>query len=171
MMHARWFMTTLLATHAFMAYAGSQQWLTQMIVEHERTIQQKNRVEEPQNQNNDFFSQHGLILFYASSCPHCHQFAPVLKSWAGKNKAEVLALSIDNKPLPEFPQFLPATTEWINDAFQGAPIQYPALFVVNPKTKALYPVAFGSMTAEELDYRFEVLIPKIAAYEHKERSL
>lgn len=41
MIHARWIMTTLLATHAFMAYAGSPQWLTQMIVEHERTIQQK----------------------------------------------------------------------------------------------------------------------------------
>ncbi len=170
-MHARWFMTTILATHAFMAYAGSQQWLTQMIVEHERTIQQKNRVEKPQKQNNGFFSQHGLILFYASSCPHCHQFAPVLKSWTDRNKVEVLALSFDNKPLPEFPQFLPATTEWINDAFQGAPIQYPALFVVNPKRKALYPVGYGSMTSEELSSRIEVLIPKIASYEHKEMPL
>lgn len=166
-MCVRWFMTTLLATHVLMTYAGSPQWLTQMIVEHERTIQQKNRTEEPQKQNNDFFNQHGLILFYASSCPHCHQFAPVLKSWADRNKAEVLALSFDNKPLPEFPQFLPATTEWINDAFQGAPIQYPALFVVNPKTKALYPVGLGSMTSEELSSRIEVLIPKIASYEQR----
>lgn len=166
-MHARWFMKILLATHALMAFAGSPQWLTQMIVEHERTIQQKNRSEEPQKQNNDFFNQHGLILFYASSCPHCHQFAPVLKSWAIRNKAEVLALSFDNKPLPEFPQFLPATTEWINDAFQGASIQYPALFIVNPKTKALYPVGYGSMTLEELSSRIEVLIPKVTSYEQK----
>ncbi|MXH29263.1 type-F conjugative transfer system pilin assembly thiol-disulfide isomerase TrbB, partial [Escherichia coli] len=92
-----------------------------------------------------------------------------LKGWANRNKAEVLPLSLDNQPLPEFPKFLPATTEWINAAFGGNSINYPALFVVNPKTKTLYPVGFGSMTNAELNDRMAVLISKIKAYEIKGR--
>ncbi|WP_165481434.1 conjugal transfer protein TraF, partial [Legionella brunensis] len=85
--------------------------------------------------------------------------------WITRNKAELMPLSLDNQPLLEFPKFLPATTEWINAAFGGNAINYPALFVVNPNTKALYPVGFGSMTEAELNGRMEVLIPKIKMYE------
>ncbi|WP_242605395.1 type-F conjugative transfer system pilin assembly thiol-disulfide isomerase TrbB [Fluoribacter gormanii] len=166
MMSARVFLSLAFAFIVSGAQAEGAQWLTNMIAEHEQSSEHK-VVQGNNKKDQGFFSTHGLILFYGSLCPHCKRFAPILKGWANRNKAEVLPLSLDNQPLPEFPKFLPASTEWINAAFGGNAINYPALFVVNPKTKALYPVGFGSMTDAELNDRMDVLIPKIKAYENK----
>ncbi|MGC3903685.1 type-F conjugative transfer system pilin assembly thiol-disulfide isomerase TrbB [Legionella pneumophila] len=164
MMGVRVFLSVMLAFIVLEAKAEGSQWLTNMIAEHEQSSEHK-VVQGNNKKDQGFFSTHGLILFYGSQCPHCKQFAPILKQWVARNKVELLPLSLDNQPLPEFPQFLPATTEWINAAFGGNAINYPALFVVNPKTKALYPVGFGSMTEIELNNRMDVLIPKITEYE------
>lgn len=118
-----------------------------------------------------FFKTHGLVFFYGSGCPHCQRFAPIVKRFADDNQALVLPLSLDNKSLPDFSDFLPATTEWLTAAFKDNPIEYPALFVVNPKTKALYPVSVGAMEAFELNARMQALIPRINAYERQEESL
>lgn len=167
-MFARVLLSVMFVFISLSAKAEGSQWLNNLIAEQEGVV--KPQREEPQNtKREEFFSTHGLILFYGSQCPHCKQFAPILKQWVVRNKTEVLPLSLDNQPLPEFPKFLPATTEWINAAFGGNAINYPALFVVNPKTHALYPVGFGSMTQAELNGRMEALIPKIKAYEHKGR--
>ena len=146
--------------------AEGTQWLTTMIAKQEQSSEQR-VVRSSNKKEQGFFSTHGLILFYGSQCPHCKQFAPILKRWAVRNKAEVLPLSLDNQPLPEFPHFLPATTEWINAAFGGNAINYPAIFIASPKTKALYPLGFGSMTETELNERMNALIPRINAYELK----
>lgn len=149
---------------AFHGNAAKSPWLTELISTHEQQMAPKKAVAR-KHQEKGFFGTHGLILFYGSQCMHCKQFAPVLKRWADVNKAEVLALSFDNQALPEFPKFLPATTEWVNVAFQGAPINYPALFVVNPASKTLYPVGFGGMTDSELNARMQILIAKINTHE------
>lgn len=151
-----------LLTHV---HAGNYDWFNKMIVAKEHGTKPQTLRNEPQRQQNSFFKVHRIVFFYASTCPHCHQFAPILNSWAKQNKTEVLPLAFDNQPLAEFPNFLPATTEWINAAYQEKPIQYPALFVVNPKTKQLYPIGFGAMTYDELNYRMQRLIPKIDAFE------
>ncbi|HEL9697918.1 TPA: type-F conjugative transfer system pilin assembly thiol-disulfide isomerase TrbB [Legionella pneumophila] len=167
-MFARVLLSVMFVFISLSAKAEGSQWLNNLIAEQEGVV--KPQREEPQNTKREgFFSTHGLILFYGSQCPHCKQFAPILKQWVVRNKAEVLPLSLDNQPLPEFPKYAPATTEWINAAFGGNAINYPALFVVNPKTKALYPVGFGSMTQAELNDRMEALIPKIKAYENTGR--
>ncbi|HAU1718469.1 TPA: type-F conjugative transfer system pilin assembly thiol-disulfide isomerase TrbB [Legionella pneumophila] len=167
-MGVRVFLSVMLAFIVFWAKAEGSQWLTNMIAEHEQSSEHK-LVQGNNKKDQGFFSTHGLILFYGSQCPHCKQFAPILKQWVTRSNAELLPLSLDNQPLPEFPKFLPATTEWINAAFGGNAINYPALFVVNPKTKALYPVGFGSMTEIELNNRMDVLIPKITEYETTRR--
>ncbi|MCW8419982.1 MULTISPECIES: type-F conjugative transfer system pilin assembly thiol-disulfide isomerase TrbB [Fluoribacter] len=166
MMIARVFLSVMIIFIGLSVKAEDSQWLTNMIAEQEGVVTHQS--EAPLNtKEKGFFSTHGLILFYGSQCPHCQQFAPTLKQWVTRTNVELLPLSLDNQPLPEFPQFLPATTEWINAAFGGDAINYPALFVVNPKTKALYPVGFGSMTEAELNDRMNALIPKINAYELK----
>ncbi|RMW99880.1 type-F conjugative transfer system pilin assembly thiol-disulfide isomerase TrbB [Legionella jordanis] len=167
-MSARVFLGLALIFMVLGAQAQGSQWLTNMIAEQEKSSEQR-LVQGNNKKDQGFFNTHGLILFYGSQCPHCKQFAPTLKHWATRNNAEVLPLSLDNQPLPEFPQFLPATTEWINAAFGGNAINYPATFIINPKTKALYPLAFGSMTEAELNDRMNALIPKIKAYEIKGR--
>lgn len=122
-------------------------------------------VKAAESRQQEFFRTHGLVLFYSSHCPHCRQFAPVLKKWTEHHHAQLLPLSFDNQALPEFPHFLPASTEWVSAAFQGNEINYPAVFIVNPETKALYPVGFGAMSDNELDERMALLIPKVNAYE------
>lgn len=145
------------------AYAN-QDWMNQMIASKDKGTLSHSI---SKSVDNEFFTQHTLVLFYSSTCPHCHQFAPVLKNWAESYQAGVLALSFDNESLPEFPNFKPATTEWVNAAFAGRSISYPALFVVNKQTQVLYPVALGAMTSTELNARMKSLVPKIKAYEHK----
>lgn len=165
-MRAALFIGLVLVGFTFPVQAGNGGWLSQMIAEQERSVK-PHPIEQPNKKNNPFFNSHGVILFYGSLCPHCQQFAPIVKRWAEQMGAEVLPLSFDNQPLPEFPRFLPATTEWVNAAFQGTPINYPAVFIMNAKEKTLYPVGFGSMSEAELHARMDTVIAKINAYENK----
>lgn len=144
--------------------AQSADWFRQMIVEKEQSSGPKQFAANPKK-SQGFFSTHGLVLFYGSHCPHCQRFAPIIKRWSTHHKVDVLPLSIDNQPLSEFPNFLPATTEWINVAFEGKPIHYPALFLIHSKSHTLYPVSFGSMTEAELNERMAFIISKIKTYE------
>ncbi len=113
-----------------------------------------------------FFETHGFVFFFASTCPYCHQFSPVLSQVSKKLGARVQPLSFDNQPLPEFQEVLPATSDWTTVAFQNASIHYPALFIANTSTQTLYPVSIGSLNEMELTARIEELIPKIMAYEN-----
>jgi len=141
-------------------------WLNDMINVHEKTGHAV-AVNASIESHSTFFSNHELVFFYASTCPYCHQLAPILKHYAKDHHATVIPLSLDNKPLVEFPHFWPATAEWVTPAFAGRPITYPALFIVHRKTLTLYSVAIGSMTASELEERMAILLPKIVAFEEK----
>jgi type-F conjugative transfer system pilin assembly thiol-disulfide isomerase TrbB len=163
-MNARYYGLILCGVSLINTQAQGDSWLNHLIAQSE---QKNTKPVTTRKKTKGFFSEHGLVLFYSSSCPHCHRFAPVLQSWAERHQAEVLPLSLDNSALPQFPHFLPASTEWINAAFQNSTIQYPALFVVNPKNKTLYSVGFGFMNSDELNVRMEQLLPKISAYEHR----
>ena len=116
-----------------------------------------------------FFSDHQLVLFFSSKCPYCLQFAPVLKTWSGAHLAPILALSFDNQPLPEFLNFQPVSTEWVSAAFGSAPINYPALFIVNTTTHVIYPVSTGFLSEVELDDRMKAIATKILSYESRGR--
>lgn len=160
----QYLLTTLMLSILLSPSVATANWMGKLIAERETKgfVSHKSPAKE-----SSFFSTHALVLFYASTCPHCHRFAPVLKRWAVQQGADILALSFDNQPLPEFPQFNEATTAWVNAAFQGQAITYPALFIVNQQNHALYPVAMGSLTDVELDRRLTMLLPKIQAYEQQ----
>ncbi len=140
---------------------SSRDVLTQQIVSHESPHSQTAITPA----STPFFKNHVLLFFFASSCPHCHHQAPILKDWANNHGVTVDARTLDDKPLPEFPTATTATASLVETAFRGNSIRYPALFVMNPASGALYPVAIGSMTTDELNMRMQVLIPKIVAYE------
>lgn len=112
-----------------------------------------------------FFEEHVILFFFSSTCPHCHQQAPILKRWAMLHHAKIEALSFDDKPLPDFQKPHVANTELVDTAFQGNTIRYPALFVMNTRTQAIYPAAIGELNAGELEARMQVLIQKIIHYE------
>ena len=119
---------------------------------------------------NPFFKDHQLVLFYASTCHYCQQFAPIIEKWSQANGAKLVALSLDNKPLDSLRDFQPATTQIINTAYAGRPITYPALFIANQTRGLLYPVAFGALGYEELSNRLSQIQFKIENYEARKTA-
>jgi type-F conjugative transfer system pilin assembly thiol-disulfide isomerase TrbB len=114
-----------------------------------------------------FFQKHSLVFLFASTCPYCHDEAPILADWAANHQAKVLAFSFDDRSLPEFPNASPVTKELVDVAFSGQPIHYPALFVMENETNTLYPVAFGALNQTELNDRMMILLPNIQQFEQK----
>ena len=123
------------------------------------------------NQNSEqrmqsaFFKIHDMVFFFSSTCPHCHNQAPVLKQWASGVGAMILAYSFDGQPLPDFQEAILVPPSLVDVAFQGQAIRYPALFVMNRENGMLYPVAIGELSLSELDLRLSMLLPKIIAFE------
>lgn len=114
---------------------------------------------------NPFFKNHQILFFFSSTCSHCHRQAPVLKEWANNRGVLVDSRTFDGQPLKEFPNPKAPTTQLVTTAFQGRPISYPAIFITNTNTWAIYPVTFGALSDTQLSARIEELIPKIKAYE------
>ena len=114
---------------------------------------------------NPFFKNHQILFFFSSTCGHCHRQAPVLKAWADAMGVFVDSRTFDDKPLEEFPNPSTPTAQLVTIAFKGRPISYPAIFITNTKTLAVYPVTFGALSDEQLNERMQELIPKIMNFE------
>ncbi|WP_010303976.1 conjugal transfer protein TraF [Candidatus Odyssella thessalonicensis] len=96
---------------------------------------------------------HGLFFFYASNCPYCHQFAPIVKRFAEHYGWEVLAISLDGGPIETFPDAVPdngLASQWHVTAL-------PSLYAVNPETEAVVQVAHGLASLDEMENRIMVL--------------
>lgn len=96
---------------------------------------------------------HGLFFFYASNCPYCHQFAPIVKMFAEMYGWEVLAISLDGGALEQFPNALPNN----GLAQQWNVTSLPSLFAVNPETEEIIQVAQGMTSIDEMENRIMVL--------------
>jgi conjugal transfer pilus assembly protein TraF len=95
----------------------------------------------------DFAKSHGLFFFLSSTCQYCRVFAPIVKSFAKKYNISVLAISMDSQKLKEFPNAIEN-----RDAFRLFKVTHlPALFAVNPKTKAVIPIAHGAISLVQLE--------------------
>ena len=95
---------------------------------------------------------HGLFFFFKQDCPYCHQFAPLLKRFAQKYGFEVKAISKAGGKLPSFPKS-------VQDNGMGATLNpngaYPSLFLANPHTGEVIPVAEGMTSLEQLKQNFK----------------
>ena len=79
--------------------------------------------------------------------------APLIKDFSGKYNWNVLAVSLDGKALPEFPNAK-------QDNGIGANLKVtsvPALFAVHPITKAIIPLAQGMISETEIEDRVLLL--------------
>lgn len=90
-------------------------------------------------------SGYALMFFFDSKCPHCHNFAPIVKSVSANYGFHVFDFSFDNQGLPSFPT--PATvTQAIYRAYYGnAKPFYPVLILQNVNTMDFYVIAQGEM--------------------------
>lgn len=101
---------------------------------------------------------HAILFFARSSCPHCQDQAPVLRSFSYATKLPVLAISLDNKALPYFPEAKPDNgISLLATAGEGIQV-VPALFLIDRATKAVTPIGTGVIAASELAERIRTLV-------------
>jgi conjugal transfer pilus assembly protein TraF len=100
---------------------------------------------------------HGILFFARSDCAFCHDMAPVLKSFSQNTGLPILAVSLDGRPIPMFPDAKPDNGIAMM-ASGGNGIQtVPALFLVDRKTQQMIPLGVGVMAADDLSERIRVL--------------
>ncbi len=95
----------------------------------------------------------GLFFFYQASCPYCAAQAPILLRFARTYGLNVKAVSLDGSGLPEFPDAVPDN----GLARQIGVGVTPAIFMANPRTRTITPVAFGIQSESELLERIHAL--------------
>ena len=100
----------------------------------------------------------GFFFFFSKDCPYCVKFAPIVRHFAQTYDFEIIPISKDGTPLPEFPN--PKMDPGILEAWGIN--YYPALFVVNPQTEEVVPVAFGFLSLDEIEKRLLDLAKRVS---------
>lgn len=98
-----------------------------------------------------------FVLFYMSSCSHCRKFEPVLKQYADEHHIPVLAYTLDGRKLPSFPNSVTPSREEVDKFFPYQKPSVPALFVMDSNKGAIYPVASGEASYDQLASRMSLL--------------
>lgn len=114
---------------------------------------------EPQKQPHVAF-----VLFYMAKCPHCQRFDPILKQYARSHDMDVLAYTLDGKPLPSFPNSQSPTEHEMRQFFpEGNPV-VPTVFLMNLDQHRIYPLLKGEATFNQLDERVHQIIKMSHSY-------
>ena len=110
----------------------------------------------------DLQENYYLVFIYRSTCPHCHQFAPVLKDFSTHFHVDVKAYSLDGQPIKGF-KANPLTSQLFQTFYVagGYKPAVPALYLVNRDTLQAYAVLFGEATPYELARRINELMEHI----------
>lgn len=108
-----------------------------------------------------------FVFIYKGTCPHCHNFAPVLNDFARTFNIQVQSYSMDATPIDLF-KSEPLTPElfqtfYANSGYKPA---VPALFMVNRHTREAYAVLFGEAKDYELARRVHELFNHIEEKYH-----
>ena len=112
-----------------------------------------------------------FIFFYSTTCPHCMDFAPVLKSYSDNSGISVKAFVMDQGSSLYFPNSIMISQEVVDQFFgKGTKVSVPILFILNKDNLHAYPVSSGALTYLELVSRMNDLVPKILQHERNERS-
>lgn len=98
----------------------------------------------------------GIFFFFKKSCPYCHAQAPILKSFAARYGVSVIPISLDGGGLPEYPVPAP-DVGWAERL--GVNVT-PAMFMVNPRTREIVPMAYGVISEEEIKDRIYTIAMK-----------
>ncbi|RKF17712.1 conjugal transfer protein TraF [Altericroceibacterium spongiae] len=95
--------------------------------------------------------RYGLFFFYSSNCGACHVQSPVVRALSDQYGLEVLAVSMDGGPNPQFPSFVVDSGQYQKMGLQGGKV--PALVLFDTETKQPIPVGYGVMAADEIMHR------------------
>jgi conjugal transfer pilus assembly protein TraF len=117
----------------------------------------RRRTAEQEQHFRNLTGTHAILYFARSDCPMCADEAPVLKGLSLDTGMQVLAVSLDGKPLHMFPDAKP--DNGISMAVSGGQgIQaLPALYLLDRESRLVIPLASGTIAAGELKERIWVL--------------
>jgi conjugal transfer pilus assembly protein TraF len=101
----------------------------------------------------DLAKEHGILFFFRSDCPYCHQLAPTLKQLSRLYGIEILPVSMDGGGLPDFPT--PTIDQGQGQALNITSV--PALFIGSKTTKDIAPIGYGLLSQAEIVNRIFVL--------------
>ncbi len=101
---------------------------------------------------------YGLFFAFKQSCPYCHRFAPVIAQFAQTYGFEVKGISADGGKIEGIPNVSKDNGALAVINPEGI---YPALFLANPKTMEVIPIAWGMVTNEQLLNNFATILPQL----------
>ncbi|KAA6094142.1 MULTISPECIES: type-F conjugative transfer system pilin assembly protein TraF [unclassified Pantoea] len=113
-------------------------------------LQQARDQEEQTQAISELAGQYGLFYFYRGGDPIDAQMAGVVADFARLRHVSLIPVSVDGTVSPQVPDSR-------QDAGQSARMgitHFPALFLVDPKSKSFRPLAYGFMTQDDLAKRF-----------------
>jgi conjugal transfer pilus assembly protein TraF len=113
-------------------------------------LQQARDQEEQTQAISELAGQYGLFYFYRGGDPIDAQMAGVVADFARLRHVSLIPVSVDGTVSPQVP-------EGRQDGGQSARMgitHFPALFLVDPKSKSFRPLAYGFMTQDDLAKRF-----------------
>lgn len=122
----------------------------------------ENRTNPLEKKSDVFLKDYHFIFVFRSNCPHCHNFAPILKDFSKTFNIKVKSYSFDGPGISGFDSN-PLTPELLQDLFltPGFKTVVPALYLTNNETAEVYPVIFGEATPPQLAIRISELVKKI----------
>lgn len=121
-------------------------------------LSKRERITEKRNKTMEEIAvNHGLVFFFRSDCPFCHDMAPVVKSLSDRYGIEVIAVSMDGGNLPSYPRPRPdnGISKFVSNG-QGVPT-VPALYLVSNDSKSVTLVGVGALAGNEITERIRVL--------------
>ena len=95
--------------------------------------------------------RYGIFFIFQGSCPYCHKYAPILKSFQEKYGITIMPVSMDNGGLPGWDKFLinKGQVEKMGLTTQAV----PATILFDKETRKFIPVGFGVLSHSELEER------------------
>ena len=105
-----------------------------------------------------------LVVFYLSTCPHCHRFLPIVKSFSALTHIPLQPYTLDGKTMQGFPNTKVPPSTMVQKLFpQGAMV--PALYLLNRHNGHIFTVGIGEETPAQLLSRMREFSPKVLAFE------
>lgn len=150
-----WMLSSLLSAQNFQASDQSNP--------QHRKIFQEEEARALDQQIKQLAKSFGLFFVFKEDCPYCHEFAPIVKQLINLYGFDYKAISNDGKSLPLFPD-----AEMDNGAIgiinpEGI---FPSLFLVNPQTRQVIPLARGLVNLSQLRENLKIIISYLEETNH-----
>lgn len=100
-----------------------------------------------------FSKDYRLVFFISSTCSYCHAFAPTVKTIAEQYGLTVQSISLDGYGLPEYPDAV--SNQGVAERLGVRAV--PALFAVKRQSGQAIPLAFGLISATDLEQKIAQL--------------